>query len=131
MDDAVSEATSYLLDIGPKTQKLWSGFIGSARTVTWDGLPGFAQVDTFQQGTTAVLEAIAAATQEGTKSFVVGHQLVAALDRLGLEKETDISAAFDCADVVHSGLTGGIFAAVEMLSENPAPQEVDNAEAGG
>jgi 3-phosphoglycerate kinase len=49
-----------ILDIGPKTEKLFADIIKKAKMVVWSGPMGYAEETPFDQGTLAVAKAIAA-----------------------------------------------------------------------
>jgi phosphoglycerate kinase len=69
------------LDIGPKSAELFSEAVSAAKTVLWNGPMGAFEDPRFAGGTTAVAEAVAAAS---AKTVVGGGDSVAALDLLGL-----------------------------------------------
>jgi phosphoglycerate kinase len=69
------------LDIGPATRERFSGLIGDAATILWNGPMGFFEDERFSKGTEAVARAIAAS---GAFSVVGGGDSALALDRLGL-----------------------------------------------
>lgn len=77
------------LDIGPKTEKLFSGAISDAGTVIWNGPMGVSEWDKFASGTLALAKAIA-----GTNSISIigGGDSAAAVFKLGYaDKMTHIS----------------------------------------
>ncbi len=77
------------LDIGPKTEKLFSGAISDAGTVIWNGPMGVSEWDRFASGTLALAKAIA-----GTNSISIigGGDSAAAVFKLGYaDKMTHIS----------------------------------------
>ena len=77
------------LDIGPKTQKLFSDAIKGAGTVIWNGPMGVSEWEHFAAGTVAVATAIA---ESGTISIVGGGDSAAAVAKLGFaDKMSHIS----------------------------------------
>ena len=68
------------LDIGPKTQELFSDAIKGAGTVIWNGPMGVSEWDNFAAGTIAVANAVA---ESGAVSIVGGGDSVAAVTKLG------------------------------------------------
>ncbi len=77
------------LDIGPKTIRLFSDIIATAKTVVWNGPMGVFEVSPFDAGTTAVAKAVAAV--KGT-TIVGGGDSVAALAKAGVsDRITHIS----------------------------------------
>ncbi len=78
------------LDIGPATEKLFGDAIAKAKTVFWNGPMGVFEMSSFEHGTKAVAEAIAANTD--CKSVIGGGDSVAAINKFGLaDKMTFIS----------------------------------------
>ncbi len=77
------------LDIGPKTQVLFSDAIKSAGTVIWNGPMGVSEWDNFACGTRAVATAVA---NSGAVSIIGGGDSAAAIEKLGFaDKMTHIS----------------------------------------
>lgn len=77
------------LDIGPKTQKLFSDAIKGAGTVIWNGPMGVSEWEHFAAGTVAVATAIA---ESGAISIVGGGDSAAAVAKLGFaDKMSHIS----------------------------------------
>jgi len=78
-----------ILDIGPKTIALFSGFIKKAKTVVWNGPMGMFEDDNFKKGTIAIAKAIA--KQAGGDAFCMtgGGETVEALNLSGMAKKMD------------------------------------------
>lgn len=77
------------LDIGPRTQKLFSDAIKGAGTVIWNGPMGVSEWDNFAEGTIAVAKAVA---ESGAISIIGGGDSAAAVQKLGFaDKMTHIS----------------------------------------
>ncbi len=77
------------LDIGPKTEKLFSNAIKGAGTVIWNGPMGVSEWANFASGTIAVATAIA---ESGAISIVGGGDSAAAVQKLGFaDKMSHIS----------------------------------------
>lgn len=68
------------LDIGPKTQEIFSDAIKGAGTIIWNGPMGVSEWDNFAAGTIAVANAVAASS---AISIVGGGDSVAAVTKLG------------------------------------------------
>jgi phosphoglycerate kinase len=69
------------LDIGPKTVALYTGIIGGAKTVVWNGPMGVFETSPFDAGTTAVAKAVAAV--KGT-TIIGGGDSVSAVAKAGV-----------------------------------------------
>ncbi len=77
------------LDIGPRTEALYSEAIRGAGTVVWNGPMGVSEWDRFAGGTIAVAKAVA---DSGAISIIGGGDSAAAVEKLGFaEKMTHIS----------------------------------------
>jgi len=70
-----------VVDIGPQTATLFAGVIKEAGMVVWNGPLGVFEIPPFEQGTAAVVRAIAAGK---AYSVIGGGDLVAAVESLGL-----------------------------------------------
>ncbi len=77
------------LDIGEKTQELYSKSIAGAGTVIWNGPMGVSEWENFASGTKAVAKAVA---ESGSISIIGGGDSAAAVENLGYaDKMTHIS----------------------------------------
>lgn len=77
------------LDIGEKTQELFSKTIAGAGTVVWNGPMGVSEWEHFANGTIAVAQAVA---ESGAISIIGGGDSAAAIEKLGFaDKMTHIS----------------------------------------
>ena len=77
------------LDIGEKTQELYSKSIEGAGTVIWNGPMGVSEWENFASGTRAVAKAVA---ESGSVSIIGGGDSAAAVEQLGYaDKMTHIS----------------------------------------
>jgi phosphoglycerate kinase len=72
------------LDIGPKSIEAFRAAILGSRTILWNGPMGVFEMKPFQQGTIAIANAVAEATQKGAFSLVGGGDSVAAVNQFGL-----------------------------------------------
>jgi len=72
------------VDIGPETRRLYSEKIAEAGTVIWNGPLGVFEMPPFAQGTLAVAQALAAATDKGAISIIGGGDTAAAITQMGL-----------------------------------------------
>ena len=77
------------LDIGPKTEALFSEALVGAGTVVWNGPMGVSEWENFASGTRAVAKAVA---ESGAVSIIGGGDSAAAVETLGYaDKMTHIS----------------------------------------
>ncbi len=80
------------LDCGPKTVELFCETIRSAGTLVWNGPVGVFERDAYAEGTKAVAEAVAVATDNGAVSVIGGGDSAAAVEQFGLaERMTHVS----------------------------------------
>jgi len=73
------------LDIGPDTAQRFAAALEGAKTIVWNGPMGMFEEKPFDQGTLAVANAVAKATDEGATSIVGGGDSVSALNHAGLD----------------------------------------------
>jgi phosphoglycerate kinase len=78
-DAAIGERIG--VDIGPRTAEVYSGIIGGAKTVIWNGPMGVFELAPFAAGTEAVARAVAAV--EGT-TIVGGGDSISAIGKAGV-----------------------------------------------
>lgn len=96
------------LDVGPKTNDIFSDVILNSKTVLWNGPVGVYELKKFATGTVSLGNAIAEATENGTFSLVGGGDSVAAVKQ------------FNLSDKVSYVSTGG-GAMLEMLEGKTLP----------
>jgi phosphoglycerate kinase len=72
------------LDIGPKTEAIFTDVIKNSKTILWNGPTGVFEFENFTHGTRSVGEAIVEATKNGAFSLVGGGDSVAAVNKFGL-----------------------------------------------
>ncbi len=92
--DAVP-AGMMILDVGPATTAQLAARVGAMRTLVWNGPLGAFETPPFDAGTTALAEAVAAATAAGTlRSVAGGGDTVSALRHAGvLDRLSYVSTA--------------------------------------
>ncbi|QQS33170.1 MAG: phosphoglycerate kinase [Acidobacteriota bacterium] len=72
------------LDIGPETAGLFAAALEGAKTIVWNGPMGMFEEKPFDEGTIAIANAVAEATDKGATSIVGGGDSVAAINQAGL-----------------------------------------------
>lgn len=72
------------MDIGPKSEALFTDVIKKSKTILWNGPTGVFEFDNFTSGSRAVAEAIVEATKNGAFSLVGGGDSVACVNKFGL-----------------------------------------------
>jgi phosphoglycerate kinase len=72
------------LDIGPDTIAHFSHALEGAKTIVWNGPMGMFEEKPFDEGTVAIANAVAEATDKGAVSIVGGGDSVAAVNQAGL-----------------------------------------------
>lgn len=100
------------LDIGPDTANLFRHALEGAKTIVWNGPMGMFEEKPFDEGTFAVANAVADATEKGAISIVGGGDSVAAVNQAGL------------ADKISHISTGG-GATLEFLAGDELPGVAD------
>ncbi|MBX3289683.1 MAG: phosphoglycerate kinase [Acidobacteria bacterium] len=96
------------LDIGPETIEIFKQALEGAKTIVWNGPMGMFEEKPFDEGTIAIANAVAEATEKGATSIVGGGDSVAAINQAGL------------ADKISHISTGG-GATLEFLSGDTLP----------
>lgn len=71
------------LDIGPKSEKLFTDVILNSKTILWNGPVGVFEFDNFDGGSRAISNAIVEATRKGAFSLVGGGDSVACINKFG------------------------------------------------
>lgn len=104
------------LDIGVETVAIFSKALEGARTIVWNGPMGMFEEKPFDEGTIAIAQAVANATDAGATSIVGGGDSVAAVNQAGLNGK-----------ITHISTGGG--ATLEFLSGDvlPGVAALDNA----
>lgn len=108
-DDASGIQDGWLgLDVGPKSNALFSEAIGRAQTVIWNGPAGVFEFDNFATGTKVMADAVAAATARGAVTVVGGGDTATAAKKFGVVDK-----------VTHCSTGGG--ASLELLEGKTLP----------
>ncbi|MCQ2311830.1 MAG: phosphoglycerate kinase [Paludibacteraceae bacterium] len=72
------------MDAGPKSRELFAKAIEGAKTILWNGPAGVFEFENFTDGSKAIAEAIAKATDEGAYSLIGGGDSVACINKFGM-----------------------------------------------
>lgn len=107
-----------ILDVGPKTAEKLGAIIRKAGTIVWNGPVGVFEMAPYANGTKALAEAIAAATDAGAFSIAGGGDTVSAVAAFGVEKR--ISYISTGGGAFLEFLEGKKLPAVAILEERAA-----------
>ena len=104
------------LDIGESTRAMYADEISKAQTIIWNGPMGFFEKRPFDEGTRAVAEAVARASEDANATSIIGGgDSVAAIVDMGLaEKITHISTG---GGATLELLAGDVLPGVAALSD--------------
>ncbi|HCT29432.1 MAG TPA: phosphoglycerate kinase [Bacteroidales bacterium] len=72
------------LDIASETIKMFGEVIENSKTILWNGPMGVFEMEKFSNGTKAIAQSVAKATEKGAFSLVGGGDSVAAVNKLNL-----------------------------------------------
>lgn len=103
------------LDIGPKAVETFVSTIKSAKTILWNGPMGVFEMPSFAQGTLAIAQSVAEATQQGAYSLVGGGDSVAAVTQVGLSDK--VSYVSTGGGALLEMLEGKVLPGVKAISE--------------
>ena len=96
------------LDIGVETIDIFKQALDGAKTIVWNGPMGMFEEKPFDEGTVAIAQAVADATDKGAISIVGGGDSVAAVNQSGLDDR-----------ITHISTGGG--ATLEFLAGDSLP----------
>ena len=74
-----------ILDVGPKTAQMLADIVRKAGTIVWNGPVGVFEMAPYAEGTKALAEAIAEATDKGAFSIAGGGDTVSAVSTFGVQ----------------------------------------------
>ncbi|MDD5327917.1 MAG: phosphoglycerate kinase [Phycisphaerae bacterium] len=103
------------VDIGPETIKLFVKKLEGAKTVVWNGPMGVFEMPPFDEGTKAVAQAVAKATDAGATSVIGGGDSASAIKKLGLSRRVSHVSTGGGASLEF--LEGKKFVCLEVLDE--------------
>lgn len=103
------------LDIGGKTQGVFTGEIGKAKTVVWAGPMGVFEWPAFAVGTQQIARAVAEATDQGAATIVGGGDTASAAEKFGVADRVSHVSTGGGASLAM--LSGERLEAVELLDE--------------
>jgi 3-phosphoglycerate kinase len=103
------------VDIGPIAIHKFSEKITDAKTIVWNGPMGVFEIPPFDQGTKAIANAVAEATDKGARSIIGGGDSAAAVKKLGLEDRVSHISTGGGASLEF--LEGKKFKCLEILDE--------------
>lgn len=103
------------VDIGPDAVKLFVKKLEGSKTVVWNGPMGIFEMPPFDEGTKAVAQAVAKATDNGAVSVIGGGDSASAIKKLGLSKRVSHVSTGGGASLEF--LEGKKFVCLEVLDE--------------
>jgi phosphoglycerate kinase len=103
------------MDIGPETCRLFAEKLSGAKTIVWNGPMGVFEMPPFDQGTKAVAQAVADATDKGARSVIGGGDSASAVENLGLQDKISHISTGGGASLEF--LEGKKFVCLEILDE--------------
>jgi 3-phosphoglycerate kinase len=109
------DPTWQAVDIGPMAAREYAEKIVNAKTIVWNGPMGVFEIPPFDQGTKAIAQAVAKATEKGAKSVVGGGDSASAIEQLGLQDKISHISTGGGASLEF--LEGKKFKAIEILDE--------------
>jgi len=103
------------LDIGVKTEKIYSEVIANSKTILWNGPMGVFEMSNFEHGTKSVADAIVMATSKGAFSLIDGGDSVAAINKYNMtDKVSYVSTGGGALlEYIESGSLPGVKAVEE------------------
>ena len=97
-----------ILDIGPKSAKIFCEAVLRSGTVLWNGPMGVSEMEAFAKGTFAIAQSLVEATDKGAVTIIGGGDSAAAIQQFGLSKS-----------ITHISTGGG--ASLEFLEGKELP----------
>ena len=83
------KSNEIILDIGPRTVKLYMSFIKQANTIVWNGPMGYFENEHFKHGTLAIARLIASRSTGSAFGAVGGGETIEALKMTKMENYID------------------------------------------
>lgn len=103
------------LDIGAETVEIFKRALEGAKTIIWNGPMGMFEEKPFDEGTIAIAQAVADATDAGATSIVGGGDSVSAVNQAGLASK--ISHISTGGGATLEFLAGDVLPGVEALDD--------------
>lgn len=104
------------VDIGPRTEAMFSEKIKLAKTIFWNGPVGIFEMEPFSNGTKAIAKAVAEATKNGAISVLGGGDTLSALKVSGIKPE-QVSHCSTGGGASLEFVEGKILPGIEALSQ--------------
>jgi phosphoglycerate kinase len=102
------------LDIGAETVTIFKNALQGAKTIVWNGPMGMFEEKPFDEGTNAIAQAVAEATDKGATSIVGGGDSVSAINQANLDDK--ISHISTGGGATLEFLSGDVLPGVEALN---------------
>jgi len=104
------------LDVGPKTNAIFSEVVARSKLIVWNGPPGVFEFKNFANGTKSLMDAVVAATKNGTVSIIGGGDTASCCAKWGTEESVSHVSTGGGASL--ELLEGKILPGVAALSDN-------------
>ena len=104
------------LDVGPKTNEAFSAVVARAKLIVWNGPPGVFEFKSFATGTKTLMDAVVAATKNGTVSIIGGGDTASCCAKWGTEESVSHVSTGGGASL--ELLEGKVLPGVAALSDN-------------
>lgn len=98
------------LDIGEKSEKIFTDVIKNSKTILWNGPMGVFEMSSFEHGTKTIAHAVADATEKGAYTLIGGGDSVTAINKYKLaEKVSYVSTGGGALlEYIESGTLPGV-----------------------
>jgi len=78
-----------IVDIGPKTENYYEGFINKSQTIVWNGPVGVMEIEPFAHGSEFICQKVAAHAKGSAFGIIGGGETIAVLEKLKLKNWPD------------------------------------------
>lgn len=104
------------LDVGPKSSEAFKEVVARSKLIVWNGPPGVFEFKNFANGTKGLMDAVVAATKNGTVSIIGGGDTASCCAKWGTEEQVSHVSTGGGASL--ELLEGKVLPGVAALSDN-------------